>query len=109
MYSIFQVCLPFLQMFTDSMWQIKDIKAFLNVIASIMSPCSHILKITNQIDETMIIGHHWKVFQVHYRIPDLELGKQLMKAISMQIIHANMGLPVSNACLEIALHPDISR
>jgi hypothetical protein len=56
----------------------------------------------------MIKVKHWKVFQVHFRIPDSKLSEQLMKALSMQIIHEDSGMPISNECLEKALHPHVS-
>jgi hypothetical protein len=47
------------------------------------------------------------VFSVHFDLPDSQ-SDQLMKAVSMQILHENLGMPISNACLENALHPNIS-
>jgi hypothetical protein len=46
-------------------------------------PCSHILVITNEIEDTMIAIQHPKVFQVHYGDAESKLSRQLMKAISM--------------------------
>jgi hypothetical protein len=56
----------------------------------------------------MITIQHQKVFPVHFRLPDLKLIDQLMKAVSMQIIHEEFGMPILNACLKNALHPKIS-
>jgi hypothetical protein len=66
------------------------------------------MMITNQIDETMITVQHRKVFLVHFGLPDLQLSDQLMKAVSMQILHEDLGMPISIACLKNALHPKIS-
>jgi hypothetical protein len=71
-------------------------------------PCTHIIKITNEIDETMITTQHQKVFLVHFGLPDSQLSDQLMKAVSMQILCEDLGMPISIACLENALHPKIS-
>jgi hypothetical protein len=71
-------------------------------------PCTHNMKITNQIDETMIKVQHQKVCSVHFGLPDLQLSDRLMKAVSVQILHEDIGMPNSNACLENALHPKIS-
>ncbi len=72
-------------------------------------PCTHIVKITNKIDETMItVQHqHRKVYSVHFGLPDSRLSDQLMKAVSMQILHEDLGMPITIACLEKALHPKI--
>jgi hypothetical protein len=72
-------------------------------------PCTHIIKITNEIDETMITVHHQMVYLVHFGLPDLQLSDRLMKAVSMQILHEDPGMPISIACLENALHPKISK
>ena len=72
-------------------------------------PCSHILKITDHIEESMIKVQHLKVFNVHYGQPDSDMSQQLMKAMSLQIIDEDMGVPVSDICLEKALHPNESR
>ncbi len=71
-------------------------------------PCTHIMKFTNEIDKTMITVQHQKVYLVHFGLPDLQLSDQLMKAVSMQILHEDLGMPISIACLENALHPKIS-
>jgi hypothetical protein len=33
-------------------------------------PCTHIMKITDEIDETMITVQHQKVYLVHFGLPD---------------------------------------
>ncbi len=47
-------------------------------------PCSHILKITDHIEKSMIKVQHLKVFYVHYGQPDSDMSQQLMKAMSLQ-------------------------
>jgi hypothetical protein len=37
-------------------------------------PCTHIMKITNEIDETMITVQHRKVYSVHFGLPDSRLS-----------------------------------
>ncbi len=59
-------------------------------------PCSHILVITNEIEDKMIAIQHQKVFQVHYGDAESMLSRHLMKAISMQNIHKDMGMPITN-------------
>jgi len=45
----------------------------------------------------------------HYSSCDSDMSEQLMKATSLQIIDEDMGVPVSDICLENALHPNESR
>jgi hypothetical protein len=63
------------------------------------------MKITNEIDETMITVQHQRVYLAHFGLPVLQLSDQLMKAVSMQILHEDLGTPILIACLEHALHP----
>jgi hypothetical protein len=65
------------------------------------------MKITNEIDETMITVQHQKVYFIHFGLPDSQLSDQLMKAVSMQILHEDLGMPITIACLEMPLHPKI--
>ncbi len=71
-------------------------------------PCTHTKKITDEIDETMITVQHQKVYSVHFGLPDSQLSDQLMKAVLMQILHEDLGMPITIACLENALHPKIT-
>jgi hypothetical protein len=66
------------------------------------------MKITNQINETIITVHYQNASLVHFGLPYLQLSDQLMKAVSMQILHEDLGMPISTVCLENALHPKIS-
>jgi hypothetical protein len=65
------------------------------------------MKITNEIDETMITVMHQKVYSVHFGLRDSQLSDQLMKAVPMQIFHEDLRMPITIACLEKALHPKI--
>jgi hypothetical protein len=49
-------------------------------------PCSHILKITDEIEATMIKIQHWKVFHVHFGLAESKISHKLMKGISIQLI-----------------------
>ncbi len=49
-------------------------------------PCSHILKITNEIEATMIKIQHWTVFHVHFGLAESKIRPKLMKGISIQLI-----------------------
>jgi len=72
-------------------------------------PCSHILKITDKIEDTMIKIQHWKVFHVHYGLPESKISPKLMKGISIQLIDEDMGVPISDECLVKANSPETNR
>ena len=57
----------------------------------------------------MIAVQHQKVFQVNYSVAESKLSTQLMKATSMQNIHKDMGMPITNECLERSSNPTKSR
>jgi len=62
-------------------------------------PCSHILKITDKIEATMIKIQHWKVFHVHFGLAESKVSPKLMKGISIQLIDEDMGFPISDKSL----------
>ena len=72
-------------------------------------PCSHILKITDEIEATMIKIQHWKVFQVHFGLAVSKISPKLMKAISIQLIDEDMGVPISDESLLKANSPETYR
>ena len=72
-------------------------------------PCSHIFKITDEIDATMIKIQHWKVFHVHFGIAESKISPKLMKAISIQLIDEDMGVPISDEILLKANSPNTYR
>ncbi len=72
-------------------------------------PCTHIMKITNEIDETMITVQHRKVYLVHFGLPDSWLSDQLMKAVSMQILHEDLGLVGFVGCWRRQFWCDMTR
>jgi hypothetical protein len=67
------------------------------------------LKITDEIEATMIKIQHWKVFQVHFGLADSQISPHLMKAISFQLIHEDMGVPITDESLLKANCPETSR
>ena len=72
-------------------------------------PCSHILKITDQVEATMIKIQHWKVFHVHFGLEESNISSQLMQGISIQLIDEDMGVPISEEILVKANSPETSR
>jgi hypothetical protein len=68
-------------------------------------PCSHILKITDKIEELMIKIQHLKVYQVHYGDNYSNLTSKLMQGSSLQTTYEDMGMPLLDQCLNNALKP----
>jgi hypothetical protein len=72
-------------------------------------PCSHILKITDQVEATMIKIQHWKVFHVHFGLEESKISSQFMKGISIQLIDEDMGVPISKESIRKAKSSETSR
>ncbi len=60
-------------------------------------PCSHVLKITNEIEASVITVQHWKIYPVHFGGENDMLSDELMKLMSIQCGNENMGVPISDA------------
>jgi hypothetical protein len=60
-------------------------------------PCSHVLKITNKIEASMIKLQHWKIYPVHFGGENDMLSNELIKLTSIQCGNKNMGVPISDA------------
>jgi hypothetical protein len=59
-------------------------------------PSSHIIKITNEIEVSMIKVQHWKIYTVYFCGENEKLIKELMKLLtSIQSSNENMGVPIS--------------
>jgi hypothetical protein len=72
-------------------------------------PCAHVLKITDEVEATMIKIQHWKVFHVHVGLEESKISSQLMQGISIQLIDEDMGVPISEDSLIKANSPETSR
>ncbi len=68
-------------------------------------PCSHILKITDKIEEMMIKIQHLKVYQVYYGDKDSNISSKLMQGSSLQTRYEDIGMPLLEKCLENAVTP----
>jgi hypothetical protein len=66
--------------------------------------CSHILKITNEIEASMITVQHRKIYPVYFGGENDMLNKELMKLTSIQSSNENMGVPVSDGILQECEH-----
>ncbi len=60
-------------------------------------PCSHVLKITNEIEASMIKVHHWKIYPVDFGGENDILSDELMKLTSIQCRNENMCVPILDA------------
>jgi hypothetical protein len=66
--------------------------------------CSHILKITNEIEESIIIEvQHWKIYPPYFGGGNTMLSQELMKSTSIQFSNENMGVPISEGILKEGL------
>jgi hypothetical protein len=66
-------------------------------------PCSHVLAITNELEDLMIKVEHWKVYGVYFGIENSPLSEAMMKCTSIQSFNEGYGTPISNDCLERSL------
>jgi hypothetical protein len=68
-------------------------------------PCTHILKVTDSIEDIMIKVQHRKVYEVHFGDDDSELSHKLMAATTLQVSNEDMGVPISHECLVKTTNP----
>ncbi len=66
-------------------------------------PYSHILPITNKIEDTMIKIQHWKIYAVYYGMENSSLSRTIMQVISLQHRYEGCGMPISLTSLETCL------
>ena len=67
-------------------------------------PCSHILRITDKIEDNMVKIQHWKVYATHFG-EDSELSRKIMDARSLQQCNEGNGVPITNTLLSRCLTP----
>ncbi len=60
-------------------------------------PCSHVLKLTDEIEALMIKVQHLKIYPVHFGGKNDILSNKLMKLTSIKCCNENMGVPVLDA------------
>ncbi len=91
----------FLQMYIVLILQGRESKPFLKCECLYYKRCgilcSHVLKITNEIEASMIKVQHWKIYPVHVGGENDMLSNELMKLTSIQCSNKNMGVPISDA------------
>jgi hypothetical protein len=62
-------------------------------------PCSHVLAITNVLEDSMVKVEHWRVYAVYFGIENSPLSEAIMKSISVQSFNEGYGTPISNESL----------
>jgi hypothetical protein len=62
-------------------------------------PCSHVLRVTNELQLDMIKIQHWKIYAAHYNDDSSGIGMEL-KRIQLEYRHyEGMGVPISGDLL----------
>lgn len=68
-------------------------------------PCSHILRITNEVEDSMVKVQHWKIFAAYYGGENVSLSKKILELVALQKSYEGCGMPVSsgtfNACVQL--------
>ncbi len=59
--------------------------------------CSHVLKITNEIEASIIKVQHWKIYPVHVGGKNDMLSNELIKLTFIRCSNENMGVPILDA------------
>ena len=64
---------------------------------------SHILRITNKMENTMVKIQHWKIYAVYYGKENSELSKKIIELVTLQCSYEGCGMPISHECLNTCL------
>ena len=59
-------------------------------------PCSHILRITNKVEDCMVKVQHWKIFAAYYGGENTRLSEKMMEVIALQKCYEGCGIPLSS-------------
>ncbi len=70
-------------------------------------PCSHVLKVTNEITIEMIKVQHWKIYATHYDDMSLGIGLELKKMQFYYQQNESMGVPITWDILQRSRRPSI--
>ena len=69
-------------------------------------PCSHVLRVTNELQLDMIKIQHWKIYAAHYNDDSSGIGMEL-KRIQLAYRHyEGMGVPISGDLLSRSRKPN---
>jgi hypothetical protein len=68
-------------------------------------PCSHVLKLTDDLCHSMIRIQNWKIYASHYNNNNCELGLEIKKAQLEYERYKNMGVPVTEELIIKASRP----
>jgi hypothetical protein len=70
-------------------------------------PCSHVVKVTNELQLDMIKVQHWKIYAAHYNNDSSGIGMK-MKRIQLAYQHyEGMGVPISGELLSRSRKPNL--
>jgi hypothetical protein len=70
-------------------------------------PCSHVLKVTNDLQLDMIKVQHWKIYAAHYNDDSSGIGME-MKRIQLANQHyEGVGVPISGKLLSRSRKPNL--
>ena len=58
-------------------------------------PCSHILRITNKVVDSMIKVQHWKIFSAYYGGENVTLSQKIMEIAALQKSYEGCGMPLT--------------
>ena len=62
-------------------------------------PCSHVLRVTNELQLDMIKIQHWKIYATHYNNNSSGIGMELKRIQLAYRLNEGMGVPISGEIL----------
>jgi hypothetical protein len=68
-------------------------------------PCSHVLKLTDDLCHSMLRIQNWKIYASHYNDNNCELGLEIKKAQMEYQRYKDMGIPVTEELIIKANRP----
>jgi hypothetical protein len=100
--NLYIVCIHLLR-------EIYDLIDFTIAICSLFVrsgiPCSHVLKLTDNLCHSMIRIQNWKIYTSHYNDNNCELGLEIKKAKMEYQRYEDMGIPVTEELIIKANQP----
>ena len=70
-------------------------------------PCSHVLRVTNELSIDMIKVQHWKLYASHYNDNCLGIGDEIKKLQFQYTHYEGMGVPINRRVLDRARKPSL--
>ena len=69
-------------------------------------PCSHVLRVTNELQLDMIKIQHWKIYATHYNNDSSGIGMELKRIQLAYRYYEGMGVPISGDLLSRSKKPN---